>query len=47
MGGGWIMFLLKVSIMLIIYVFAMLSFGMNRYEKKLCLSLAKKITKKR
>lgn len=27
--------------------FAMLSFGMNRYEKKLCLSLAKKITKKR
>lgn len=40
-SNGWAMFILKVIIMILCYAISLLIFGMNSYEKNLCLSMLK------
>ena len=40
---GWIWFLIKVLIMVLVYGIAMVSFGMTKYEKNLFISMLKRI----
>ena len=43
---GWVALLINALAMVIVYVSCMLLFGMNKYEKSLCLGMIKKIISK-
>lgn len=45
-SGGWGALIFNIAVMCVVYAVTMLMFGLNKYEKKLIISIAQKIFKK-